>query len=166
MAVVALKNLIFTVVVPGTVAVYVPSVILFRTGALEVPGWGPLRVLGGVALAAGIAVYGWCVFDFARARGTPAPIDPPRELVARGLYRCTRNPMYVGVLSAVLGESLLFRSLHLLAYAAGLFTMFHLFVRLYEEPSLTRRFGDAYVRYRETVPRWLPLPPRRQAQRP
>lgn len=162
---VALKNLIFTVVVPGTVAVYVPYLILSRTGALEAPGW-PLRVLGGLVLAGGLAIYAWCVFGFARARGTPAPIDPPRELVVRGLYRYTRNPMYVGVLSVILGQALLFRSLHLLAYTAGLFTVFHLFVRLYEEPSLTRRFGDAYLRYRRTVPRWLPLPPRRQEQRP
>jgi protein-S-isoprenylcysteine O-methyltransferase Ste14 len=109
---------------------------------------------------AGFAIYLWCAFDFARAAGTPAPIDPPRELVARGLYRYSRNPMYVGVLSMVAAQALAIASWATLLYAAALFLAFHSFVVLYEEPTLSESFGAAYQRYRESVPRWIPRVPR------
>jgi protein-S-isoprenylcysteine O-methyltransferase Ste14 len=79
--------------------------------------------------------------------------------VARGLYRWMRNPMYVGVLSVVLGEALLYEAPILAGFAAVAFTFFHLFVVLYEEPVLREKFGEAYERYRKTVPRWLPRRP-------
>ena len=93
--------------------------------------------------------------DFARAAGTPAPIDPPKELVARGLYRYSRNPMYVGVLSFIAAQALWFRSAWTGLYALALFGAFHSFVVLYEEPTLARSFGEAYRRYLASVPRWL-----------
>ncbi|HYV05759.1 MAG TPA: isoprenylcysteine carboxylmethyltransferase family protein, partial [Blastocatellia bacterium] len=77
-------------------------------------------------------------------------------LVARGLYRYVRNPMYVGMVSILIGETLLFQSFALLAYAGTVLLVFHLFVVLYEEPALTRKFGDSYRQFRETVPRWIP----------
>jgi protein-S-isoprenylcysteine O-methyltransferase Ste14 len=150
------KNLLFTFLVPGTAAVLVPWWI--RTRAGDTPG-GPL--LGAVALLlalAGLAIYAWCVTDFARAAGTPAPIDPPKELVARGLYRYTRNPMYVGVLTFIAAQALWFRSLWTGLYALALFGAFHTFVVLYEEPTLSRSFGEAYRRYLASVPRWLGRP--------
>lgn len=153
-----LRTLIFTVVVPATVTVYAPWWILSRNPAPGPSGWRWLALL---PIGAGVAIYLWCALDFGRARGTPAPIDPPKELVASGLYRWTRNPMYVGVTSVVLGEALLFGSWALLAFAAGVVTCFHAFVTLYEEPSLRRRFGDDYQRYCRAVPRWLPRSPRR-----
>ena len=150
---IALRSLVFTFVLPGTVAVYAPWWIL-RGATLA--GAGPLRWLGLVPLALGVAIYVWCVYDFAIAgRGTPAPIDPPKDLVQRGLYRYTRNPMYVGVLSVLAGEAWLFASPALALYAATVATGFHLFVRHYEEPTLRRLFGDAYERYCDAVPRWL-----------
>jgi protein-S-isoprenylcysteine O-methyltransferase Ste14 len=99
----------------------------------------------------------WCAWDFTFAgRGTPAPIDPPKELVVQGLYRYVRNPMYVGILSILLGEALLFASWSLFGYAAVVFILFFLFVVLYEEPILMRKFGESYLQYCKNVPRWIP----------
>jgi protein-S-isoprenylcysteine O-methyltransferase Ste14 len=154
-----LKNLLFTVLVPGTVAFYLPLVL-----AGSRPHGGALALLvGGALLTAGAAIYAWCVWDFATfGRGTPAPIDAPSKLVVRGLYRFTRNPMYVGVLTVILGWAVFFRAPVLLLYAAAVGTAFQLFIVLYEEPHLTRVFGREYDDYRGRVGRWLP----RWRQRP
>lgn len=147
-----LKNLLFTVLVPGTVAVYLP--LLLSAG-----GERPSRPLPGVACAlflTGAAIYCWCLWDFASfGRGTPAPIDAPKRLVVRGLYRYSRNPMYLGVLTTVLGWVVLCRSATLAAYFVGVATLFELFVVLFEEPVLRRFFGSEYVAYSQEVPRWL-----------
>lgn len=150
-----LKNLLFTVLVPGTVGVYLPlSIAGDRT-----PASGPVLGLALVLLAAGGGVYAWCLWDFASfGRGTPAPIDAPKRLVVRGLYRFVRNPMYVGVLAVILGQAVLFRSTALGLYALAVGTAFHGFVRLYEEPRLAREFGSEYEAYRARVGRWLPRP--------
>lgn len=153
-----LKNLLFTVVVPGTVAVYVPRLIVGRWTLAA----GPAQVLGWPLLVAGLSIYAWCVWDFASfGRGTPAPIDAPKRLVVRGLYRYGRNPMYVGVLTVILGQALLFGAPRLAVYAAVVGGCFHLVVVLYEEPHLARVFGADYAAYRARVPRWLPVPGRR-----
>ena len=104
-----------------------------------------------------------CLFDcFGRfaleGRGTPAPVAETEILIASGLYRFVRNPMYVAVLTIVLGEGLLFGNSLLLLYATTLWIVFHLFIRLYEEPHLSRRFGDSYKEYCANVRRWLPRP--------
>lgn len=152
-----LKNLLFTLLVPGTVAVVAPFLLL--QGAT--PAAGPQRALASLVLALGGAIYAWCVWDFARfGRGTPAPIDAPKRLVVRGLYRYTRNPMYLGVLSVILGWAVLFGSLPLLGYAALVASCFHAFTVLYEEPHLAREFGAEYEQYCARVGRWLPRPGR------
>jgi len=92
----------------------------------------------------------------ARGHGTPAPIDPPKELVVSGLYRYVRNPMYVGVLLILLGHFLWFKTAWMIAYAAFAFLVVHTFVTLYEEPTLKNKFGAAYERYLQKVPRWIP----------
>jgi protein-S-isoprenylcysteine O-methyltransferase Ste14 len=102
-----------------------------------------------------------CFVDFIRrGRGTPAPYDPPRELVVAGLYRYVRNPQYVGVFLVSVGEALMADATILLGYAALLATGYGLFVRFYEEPTLGRLFGESYARYCDAVPRWLPRWPR------
>jgi protein-S-isoprenylcysteine O-methyltransferase Ste14 len=152
---IAARSVLFTFVVPGTVAGWVPLLLLRGATLADA---GALRWLGVAPLVAGLVVYVWCVADFATVgRGTPAPIDPPKELVRRGLYGVTRNPMYVGVLAVLAGEAWLFASPLLALYAAFVFACFHLFVLFYEEPTLRRSFGDAYERYCAAVPRWLPL---------
>ena len=103
-------------------------------------------------------MYLWCALDFTfTGKGTPAPVDPPKELVRRGLYRYVRNPMYLGITILLFGEALLWESSVLFTYTAVVFLSFYLFVILYEEPLLRRKFGESYQRYCELVPRWLPL---------
>ena len=124
---------------------------------------GPKIETGFIAFSAtplwvtGIAVLVWCFWDFlAKGQGTPAPIDPPKQLVISGLYKYVRNPMYVGVLMVVIGHFLWFGYWWILAYAVALFMAFTLFVVFYEEPHLKSVFGDAYIAYQKGVPRWLP----------
>ncbi len=149
-----LKNLAFTFLVPGVVAVYVPVCAITHAPATT----SPVAMLGGLALLIGALIYVWCVWDFATVgRGTPAPIDPPETLVVRGLYKHTRNPMYLGVLCVILGWTLLFRSQNLAIYAACVATCFHLTVLLYEEPHLRRVFGPSYEQYCSQVRRWVPI---------
>jgi protein-S-isoprenylcysteine O-methyltransferase Ste14 len=114
-------------------------------------------VIGVSVLVLGAAIYAWCVWDFATfGRGTPAPIDAPKRLVVRGLYRHTRNPMYVGVLSVTLGWAVFFQSLAIVLYAVALWIGFHVFVVLYEEPHLLSVFGKEYQDYCSDVGRWVP----------
>jgi len=148
-----LKNLLFTLVVPGTVAVYVPLLIVQN----RLPASGPLFAVALALFALGGALYVRCVWDFAAfGRGAPAPIDAPKKLVVRGLYRYTRNPMYVGVLTVILGWAVLFRATALVIYALIVGTCFHLFIVLYEERRLQKEFGGEYDNYRSRVGRWLP----------
>lgn len=148
-----LRNLVFTVVVPGAGGGYVPWLILTRHGAAPAPAaWYATAVI-----AAGIVLYLSCVWFFGTAgRGTPGTWDPPRRLVAAGPYRWVRNPIYLAALLIVAGEAWLFFSPALLAYAAALAVAFHLLVTCYEEPALRARFGQPYQTYRRTVRRWLP----------
>lgn len=147
------KNLLFTLVMPGTVAVWVP---LLLARAAE-PASDPRRAVAFALFAAGALLYLWCVWNFASfGGGTPAPIDAPKRLVMRGPYRFVRNPMYVGVLAVVLGQAAYFRTGVLAAYAAAVGLAFHLFVVLYEEPHLGARFGSEYADYLARTGRWLP----------
>lgn len=155
-----LRTALFALLVPGAVLLAVPA-------ALVTSGWGPRpnpggwRWLGLTLVAPGVAIIARCFVDFVRrGHGTPAPYDPPRELVVSGPYRYTRNPQYVGVLAVVCGEAVLAGRPVLFAYAALLAVGYHLFVTRHEEPALRRLFGDAYDRYCATVPRWLPAPHR------
>ena len=148
-----LKNLCFTVIVPGTVAVSVPLYAFPRSGVV----FPALALAGTLLLAVGSLIYLWCVWDFGTTgRGTPAPIDPAKRLVVRGLYAYSRNPMYVGVLSVIFGWALFFGSSSIAIYGACVAGGFHLFVLLYEEPYLKRVFGASYVHYCSKVNRWLP----------
>ncbi len=147
----AIRNIVFTFVVPGTGAVLIPWWIL-RHHPAEATEWAAL-----VPIALGLALYAWCVWCFAVVgRGTPGPWDAPRHLVAVGPYRWVRNPIYIGALAVILGEALLFLSMSLLTYAGEAAIVCHLFVIGYEEPTLRRRFGDSYEEYRRAVPRWIP----------
>ena len=150
-----LRSLLFLILLPGTVAGYIPFRILRGSGQLFVPTLSFGAVLAGCVAFAGICVLLRCVWDFfAAGRGTLAPIDPPRQLVVRGLYRFTRNPMYNGVVAVLLGEAWFFRSGGLFQYAIMMFVVFHMMVVGYEEPALEARFGESYRAYRAAVPRW------------
>jgi protein-S-isoprenylcysteine O-methyltransferase Ste14 len=152
-----LKNLAFTILVPGTVGVAIP-LVLVRHRAI---GSGPEIIGGTAALAVGGAIYAWCIWDFAFfGRGTPAPMDAPKRLVVRGPYGYVRNPMYLGVLTVILGWSILYLAGQLVVYLIIVAACFHLMVVLYEERRLQRDFGEAYEEYRRRVGRWLPGRPR------
>ena len=152
----ALRSLLWTVLLPGMIAGYIPW--RFFGVSQAAPRFAdPLDLLGLFVIATGVAILGACIWEFARrGRGTLSPVDPPKQLVVQGLYRYVRNPMYVGVSSILLGEALLTRSLALLGYWAAFFALANLFVMLYEEPALRSQFGDSYVRYTRDVGRWLP----------
>ncbi|MFQ5478592.1 MAG: methyltransferase family protein [Candidatus Binatia bacterium] len=152
-----LKNLVFTVLIPGTVALYLPWIIAAEGPAPSEP-IATLGRHGAIApLAGGACIYSWCLWDFMRfGRGTPAPIDAPRRLVVRGLYRYVRNPMYLGVLMVILGWAIYFVSALLALYGLSIGLVFHLFVVVYEEPTLRRRFGLQYENYSSRTNRWVP----------
>jgi protein-S-isoprenylcysteine O-methyltransferase Ste14 len=147
-----LKNLLFTRIVPGTVGVYLP--LMLRRGRPAV--MGPAFVIAIALLAVGGAIYAWCVYDFASfGRGTPLPLDAPKKLVKRALYRFSRNPIYVGVLTVILGWAVLYRSAAIAAYALAVAVCFHSFVVLYEERRLRELFDRDYEQYCAEIPRWL-----------
>lgn len=142
-----------TLAMPGMVAGLVPALILRGSAS---PVTTAATAAGYGLVAAGLGLLITCIVGFAReGRGTLAPYDPPDALVARGPYRFTRNPMYVGVVTILIGLSLAHWSASLAVYAAGVATAFVTFVRLYEEPRLERQFGDSYRTYKARVPRWL-----------
>jgi protein-S-isoprenylcysteine O-methyltransferase Ste14 len=160
----ALGSAVFFALAPGVVAGLVPW---WLTGwrARALPSWWlPLRAAGVLLLVTGAGVL---VHAFARfvveGLGTPAPVAPTRELVVGGLYRHVRNPMYLAVVAAILGQALALGQLALLPYAAAVATAFVAFVHWYEEPTLARQFGARYQAYRRAVPGWWP---RRHPWRP
>jgi len=150
----ALGSILFFILAPGMVAGFIPLALL-RTGPQVQTGFlayaaFPLWVIGTTVLI-------WCFWDFlVKGKGTPAPINPPKELVVSGLYKYVRNPMYVGILLVILGHFLWFGFWNLLIYAAVVFAAFSAFVIFYEEPTLKRNFGAAYEDYLKRVPRWIP----------
>lgn len=155
----ALKNIVFAILVPGFAAGWLPVYMAggFRTvRAFELP-----QLIGSMVLAAGLTLIVSAIGYFGVVgRGTPAPFDPPRRLVIRGPNRYVRNPMYLGVVLASLGWALWFESVAVAIYAFVFWLVTHLFVLLYEEPTLQRLFGAEYAAYRSRVRRWLPKVPR------
>ncbi len=157
------KQLRAIVAAPGLVLVIAPALIVWLSHSLH-PGWGrrgPLMAvalaLGGAVTLAGLALLARSIGLFATVgEGTLAPWDPTRRLVVTGLYRYTRNPMYLGVLITLIGEVALSGSLPLLAYGLLVTVAFNVFVRLYEEPTLRRVYGAEYDAFTANVPRWLP----------
>jgi protein-S-isoprenylcysteine O-methyltransferase Ste14 len=149
-----IKNLLFTILIPGTIAIYLP---LFIVRGSSPTNTAVLFFAGLILLATGAAAYFWTIWDFARfRRGTPLPLDAPQKLVVRGLYRFTRNPMYLSVLIVIVGWAGLYSDARLVLYAVGVAGAVHLFVVFYEEPSLAKLFGEEYLAYKASVGRWLP----------
>jgi len=151
---------IFFVIAPGVVAGLIPWLI---SGWHEQPpflGVPATRLIGVILILLGIPVL---LDSFARfaieGLGTPAPVFPTRTLVIRGFYRYVRNPMYVSVILIIFGQGLFFGDVRLIVYGLFLWLITHLFVVVYEEPTLRKSFGAEYERYCASVPRWIPRPP-------
>ena len=150
------RTTLFILLVPGAVAGWLPWYVASAPHDPWSASHGAWR-LGALLTLIGWAVLLWCARDFAvRGRGTPGPYDPTRALVTSGLYRYVRNPMYVGVLTAVLGQAIWYRSRNVAIYALIAFVAFHAVVIVYEEPTLRRVFGEEYAEYCRRVPRWVP----------
>lgn len=148
---------LFLVAAPGTIAGLVPWMITywrFQPAVFELE-W--TRLAGAVLIAAGLTPL---LDSFARfalqGGGTPAPIAPPERLVVTGFYRHVRNPMYVGVVTMIFGQALLFADARLATWGAFIWLAFHAFVVAYEEPTLKDSFGSEYEAYCRHVPRWRP----------
>lgn len=151
-----LRAALFTLVLPGLYAVAVP---LLLVRGREVAG-GAMLMLSVCLLGLGAAAYLRCAWDFAAfGRGTLAPFDAPKRLVIRGLYRYTRNPMYLAFLTVVAGWAALYRSVVLVGYGVVLFGLLALGGRFHEEPHLARQFGEEWEAYAAAVPRWMPRRP-------
>ena len=144
-----LRAVVAFIALPGTIAILVPLIVFRPDGQAFHPS-------GIIPLVVGTVLLLWCVRDFYVAgKGTLAPWTPPRHLVDVGLYRLSRNPMYIAVLLMLCGWALGFRSLGMWGYAAGIAIAFHLRVVRAEEPWLARTHGEAWARYKARVPRWL-----------
>ena len=153
----AMGSAVFFLLAPGVVVGLIPWLLTRWQAREPVPYWAPMRVLGAILLVAGlIALIRAFVRFVMEGLGTPAPIAAPDRLVVGGVYRYVRNPMYVAVVAAIVGQALLFGQLGLLIYAVAVWLLVAAFVHLYEEPTLTRRFGADYEAYRRAVPAWWP----------
>jgi len=151
----ALKILLFTLLVPGAVLIYVPYWLLSDPNSNLPQANLAWALPSGLFIILGLAIYLRCAWDFAvEGSGTPAPIDPPKTLVVSGLYRRTRNPMFQGVLMLLMAECVLFADPALLIYAGSIALFFHITVVFREEPDLASRFGASYKLYCRQVPRW------------
>ena len=152
----ALRSLLWTILLPGVFAGYMPW-RFFGLGRVQFDLTSPTQLLGLVCIGLGVALLAACIFEFARSgRGTLSPVDPPRYLVVRGLYRYVRNPMYLSVTVIILGEALVTHSVALTGYWAVWFGCANLFVIVYEEPALRQRFGESYDEYTQRIGRWIP----------
>lgn len=150
------ESVVFTVIVPGTVTIWLPWAILSDGTSFLPASWDFLHYTALSLVGLGVAVYFRCLWDFAvSGGGIPAPVEHPTRLVVRGLYRYVRNPMYLGVLCVLLGEVIFLRSRVLLVYAIAWFLIVQGVIVIYEEPRLRARFGPEYDRYAQSVRRWL-----------
>jgi protein-S-isoprenylcysteine O-methyltransferase Ste14 len=159
-----IRGIFFTILVPGTIAVYIPYT--FMRNRLPDMSIGLFHWVGLVILVAGVLIYLWAAVSFLmRGKGTPAiwftkPIsfiigEEPIKVVSSGLYKYSRNPMYIGVITTVLGQGIYFQYSNVLWYALSLFIIFNLVIVLIEEPHLEEKFGEQYKSYKKKTRRWL-----------
>ncbi|MGO4247721.1 isoprenylcysteine carboxylmethyltransferase family protein [Paenarthrobacter sp. RAF54_2] len=149
-------TIVFLFLAPGIVAGLIPWLISgWRLYDWDGVAWLVVPVAW-IAITLGVAFLLHAFVLFALHRGTPAPVAPTQTLVVTGVYRFVRNPMYLAVLSIILGQALLFGSWWLVVYAGVLLIAVVTFVKGYEEPTLTETYGEQYLEYRRNVPGWWP----------
>jgi protein-S-isoprenylcysteine O-methyltransferase Ste14 len=149
------KATVATFLIPGSVVVLIPYFVFLQSLVIDRFSFSLTAVVATIFASTGLTVLLHCIWGFAlHGKGTLAPIDPPTVLVVRGLYKYTRNPMYLAVVIILLSEALFFNSLPLLVYALVVLFGFHIVVTVYEEPYLRSQFGKSYEEYVDTVPRW------------
>ena len=152
-----LRNLFFTILQPGIVAILIPFWLSGKSvkSAFTPPFVGH-HYIGLFIFAVGLIVVLICVASFAiRGKGTLSPADPTKKLVISGLYRFSRNPMYIGVTMMLIGQSIFFQSYAIAIYSLVIFIAFYSFIVFFEEPRLQDAFGSEYNEYVKKVPRWF-----------
>lgn len=154
-----IRNLIFTILQPGIVAGLIPYYIIGENGFSKFSnlfskiGW---HTSGIIIFLIGFIIMMHCIINFAvKGRGTLSPADPTKRLVISGLYKYSRNPMYVGVILILIGEAIYFQSSALWIYTACVFLLFNVFIMIIEEPRLKRDFEIEYKSYCDKVRRWI-----------
>jgi protein-S-isoprenylcysteine O-methyltransferase Ste14 len=152
----ALSSGTFFVVGPGTVVGLIPWLITHWKFPHPLSSWAIPQVTGALLVCAGLVPVASAFVEFVKAGGTPLPAAPTQRLVVSGFNRYIRNPMYFGLVTAIIGQALLFSSVGLLIYAVVQWIITVAFVHWYEEPALVRQFGAEYEAYRQTVPAWWP----------
>jgi len=152
-----IRNFLFTILQPGLVAGLIPLWITgFRINNMFDEVWHLHHYIGTIAFLIGFVIMLWCIISFAvKGRGTLSPMDPTKKLVISGLYKFSRNPMYVGVILILIGEVIFLQSVGLGIYSLFVFVAFNIFTMLVEEPRLRKDFGEEYERYYENVRRWI-----------
>ncbi|NNC71005.1 MAG: isoprenylcysteine carboxylmethyltransferase family protein [Flavobacteriaceae bacterium] len=152
-----IRNLIFTVLQPGLVAGLIPLWISgYQLNTLFEDVWQVQQYIGASIFVIGFVIMIWCIINFAvKGRGTLSPIDPTKKLVLSGLYKFSRNPMYVGVMLLLIGEAIFLGSTMLWIYVVFVFILFNIFVIYIEEPRLKKDFGKEYISYTQNVRRWI-----------
>jgi protein-S-isoprenylcysteine O-methyltransferase Ste14 len=150
-----LRSIYFTILIPGIGIILIPYVILYYSNVFE---WPSVSILTAFAFICGLLCMLFlliCIWGFAvYGKGTLALIDPPNQLVVVGLYRYTRNPMYSAIIGILLSEAILFGTINILIYCLIVLAFFLIFVIKYEEPKLRAQFGQSYIEYCQSVPRW------------
>jgi protein-S-isoprenylcysteine O-methyltransferase Ste14 len=155
----AWKQIRAILLLPGMVTIVIPATILYCAGIHRLPfSWKiALPVIGCVFAVLGIALMVWTNRLFATVgKGTLAPWNPPQKFVVQGVYRHVRNPMIVGVFCVLLGEAIFFSSIPLLGWFAVFCFVNMIYIPFVEELRLERRFGEDYLLYKKSVPRWIP----------
>ena len=153
-----LRNLFFTILQPGLVAGLFPYWLVSKAKVQQAftDAFQLHYYIGIVIFFVGLVIMINCIIRFAiEGKGTLSPADPTKHLVVKGLYRYSRNPMYIGVLLMLIGEAVIFQLGNLWTYLVFVFIAFNLFIQLHEEPRLRKAFGEEYYRYCERVRRWL-----------
>jgi protein-S-isoprenylcysteine O-methyltransferase Ste14 len=158
----AIGSAVFFILAPGIVGGAIPWLLTDWRVQRPLPFWTPIRLVGAILLVTGAVVLVRAFVQFVEeGSGTPAPVAPTERLVVSGLYRYIRNPMYLAVLSTIVGQALLLGQPILLVYGLVVAVAFVAFVAAYEEPTLRRRYGPQYDAYRREVPGWWPRMKRR-----
>ena len=152
-----LRSIFFTLLLPGMVTVLIPALLIISGRLMPFPQYGVSRLLGLPLMMVGGGSLLWCIWEFyTTGKGTLAALDPPKKLVVSGLYQYVRNPMYVAVITTLLGETIYFGSAAILL-EAGLFAIIvNVYIACYEEPTLRKQFGEEYEKYTQKVRRWMP----------
>ena len=151
-----IRNLVFTILQPGIVAGLIPYLVVRDQFRQTLSFQQPHQNVGLLVFMIGFAAMAYCIYQFAvDGRGTLSPFDRTQKLVVKGLYRFSRNPMYVGVIGMLLGESIFFQGYLLWIYTLLVFIFFNGFIFFIEEPRLKKDFGEDYLSYCRKVRRWM-----------